>query len=89
MDKGLETEKSKEPTTIFEDSIFAGTLLAKGHKVIPVRNPDGKIVYSIEGDVEKSVQEIFANCPLGALDVLRAIKLTRSMIFNLRSGGLK
>jgi hypothetical protein len=83
MVKGIEAEKSKEPT-VFEDSIITGLLLAKGHSVNPVRNSDGRIVYRVEGNVERSIQEIYSNCLVGALDVMRSIKLTRSMIFNLR-----
>ncbi|MFH0773892.1 MAG: hypothetical protein V2A53_00135 [bacterium] len=84
MAKGIEAEKNKEPA-IFEDSIITGLLLAKGFKVTPVKNSDGRIVYKVEGnDIEKSIHEIYSNCPVGSLDVLRAIKLTRSMIFNLR-----
>ncbi len=83
MAKEVEAEKRKEPT-IFEDSIITGLLLTKGHKVIPIKNSDGRIVYKVEGDVERSIQEIYSNCLVGALDVMRSIKLTRSMIFNLR-----
>jgi hypothetical protein len=85
MGKEIVTGKSKEPT-IFEDSIIAGLLLTKGHRVNPIKNPDGRIVYEIEGDTNKTIQDIYTNCPVGALDVMRSIKLTRSMIFNLKAG---
>lgn len=83
MGKRIERGKSKEPA-IFEDSIIAGILHAKGHTVTPYVNPDNKVSFKIFGDVEKSLQDIYANRPLGSLDVMRSIKLTRSMIFNLR-----
>ncbi len=71
-------------TKIFEDSIITGILLTKGHKVTPTKNPNNKVVFKVEGNVEKSIQEIYSNCSVGALDVMCSIKLTRSMIFNLR-----
>lgn len=79
-----EAEKNKEPA-IFEDSIITGILLAKGHTVTPFKDSNNKIAYHVEGDVEKTLQEIYSNCPIGSLDVMRSIKLTRSMIFNLRA----
>lgn len=85
MTKGIETEKSKEPT-IFEDAILAGILLSLGHQITPIKSPNGQIIFQIRGNVEKTVQDIYSNCSVGALDVMRSIKLTRSMIFNLRSG---
>lgn len=84
MVERIEAEKNEEQPAIFEDSIIVGILLAKGHPVIPFRDLNNKVAYNVEGDVEKSVQEIYANVPIGSLDVLRSIKLTRSMIFNLR-----
>lgn len=83
MVKGFEAEKNKKPT-IFEDSVISGILHARGHTVIPYVNPDNKVSFKIFGDVEKSLQDIYANRPIGSLDVMRSIKLTRSMIFNLR-----
>jgi hypothetical protein len=83
MVKEIEAEKSKKPA-IFEDSIIAGILLAKGHTVTPFNTLNNRIGYHVEGDVEKSLQEIYANCPIGSLDVMRSVKLTRSMIFNLK-----
>lgn len=87
MVKEVGAEKNKEPA-VFEDSIIAGILHARGHTVIPYVNPDGKVIFKISGDVEKSLQEIYANRPIGSLDVVRSIKLTRSMIFNLRTKGM-
>jgi hypothetical protein len=92
MEKGIEAREKSEPTiesAIYEDSIIAGIFHALGHKVNPIKNSGGRIVYQVEGDTDKTIQGIYSNCPVGALDVMRSIKLTRSMIFNLRSGGGK
>jgi hypothetical protein len=80
----MKKEKKVEEPAIFEDAIITGILLSKGHKVTPFKKSDGRVIYSVEGDIEKTMHEIYSNCPIGALDVLRSIKLTRSMIFNLR-----
>lgn len=87
MGKELETEEKKP--TIFQDSIITGVLHALGHKVIPIKNLNGQVNYEVSGNVSKTIEEIYANCPVGALDVMRSIKLTRSMIFNLRQGNDK
>ncbi len=83
MVKGIEKEQDSE-LTVFKDSIITGVLHALGHEVNPQKNPDGQIEYKIHGDVPKTIEEIYANCPVGALDVMKSIKMTRSMIFNLR-----
>lgn len=77
----------KEPTKTHtvEDSIIAGILLAKECSVTPkIDSEKNKVVYEIRGNVEKALDEIYTNCPVGSLDVLRGIKFTRSAIFNLR-----
>ena len=83
MAKEDEKEDGKEPV-IFEDSIIAGILLALDHRVVPFRKPDSKIIFKVYGDVEASINKVYSNCPVGLLDVMRSIKLTRSMIFNMR-----
>ena len=86
MGKREEVEENKE-SHLFEDSIIVGIFHAKGHTVIPTVNPDNKVNFKVFGDVEKSIEGIYSNCPIGSLDVMRSIKLIRSMIFNLRQGG--
>lgn len=78
------TTKIKEPSE-FEDSIISGILKAKGCRVTPKKYPErSKVVYLVEGDWEKALQEIYENSPIGCLDVLQAIKFTRSAIFALK-----
>ncbi len=88
MDKGIEAAKNKE-SAIFEDSIIAGVLHAKGHSVKPLKQSNNKVVFYVAGDIEKSIKEIYDNCQIGALDIMRSIKLIRSMVFYLRYGGQK
>jgi hypothetical protein len=85
MAKALRVEKGKEPTNIYEDSIFTGILHALGHSVKPFKDSNGKIVFEVSGDTNKTIEEIYRNCPIGSLDAMRSIKLMRSMIYNFRN----
>ncbi len=86
MKQGIDTEKIKEPT-IFEDAITTGVVSAidtEKHKIIPFKKTDGRIAFKVYGDVESTLEKIYSNASVGSLDVIRAIKLVRSMIFSLR-----
>ena len=83
MVKKVEEEKREDPT-IFQDSIITGLLHSLDHEVTPFKDQNGQVNYKVFGNVAKTIEEIYSNCPIGLLDVIRAIKLTRSMIFNLR-----
>lgn len=80
-----EEPKQDEPF-ITEDSTLTGIFIAKKHKVIPQPNLHQRVQYCIYGDVRKSLNEIYENSPIGALDVLNGIKSARTMIFTLRRG---
>jgi hypothetical protein len=82
----IKKQGKSDPITI-EDSIIAGILLAKNHKITPYLDEKKRVHYAVSGDVEKSLKEIYLNMPVGSLDVLNSIKTTRSMIFNLKAGG--
>jgi len=83
---------TKEPFDL-ECSLTSGIVKAKSAAqpelnltITPFLNPTGKVSYHITGDVAKALQEIYENCPVGALDVLQGIKFTRSAIFALKGG---
>ncbi len=73
-------------TVVLDDSILVGILHAKGHDVQPTVDDRLMVHFHISGDVERSLREIYANEPVGSLDVLNSIKACRSMIFNLKGG---
>jgi len=79
--------KERETPTIIDDSILAGILIAKKHKIIPGIDEKKHVHYSVYGNVEKSLREIYSNDNIGCLDVYNAIKQARTMIWALRSGG--
>ena len=79
-------DKTPQNKTI-EDAILTGILKAFGCNYTPQRDPFGKVVFRIEGDVEGTLEKIYGNKPVGALDVLQAIKNARQAIFSLKGNG--
>ncbi|MBF0542305.1 MAG: hypothetical protein HQK91_12750 [Nitrospirae bacterium] len=85
----MKQDADKGNQSVFEDAIIAGVLLAKGHQVIPQINNNKRIEFQVSGDVNKSIAEIYSNTPIGSLDVIKGIKATRGMIFNLKASNDK
>lgn len=83
-------EKAQDPTErIIEDSIMAGILetLPEITEVSPERAPNGRVQYRVIGNVEGALSKVYQNHPIGALDVLKAIKSARQAIFSLKGNG--
>lgn len=74
------------PGKIIEDSVQAGILEALGCMVLPEADRTGHVQYRILGDVDGSFKRLYENHPVGAMDVLRAVKAARQAIFSLRKG---
>jgi hypothetical protein len=75
----------KTPPTI-DDSITAGIADAFPEcKAIPEVGENGRTRYRMTGDFHGVLQRIYQNEPIGALDVLRAVKNARQAIFNFRT----
>jgi hypothetical protein len=71
-----------------EDSILAGIIATfKNIKVNPKRDFSGRVVFLVSGDVDEAIEAVYANRPVGALDVLRSIKGMRQAIFSLKGNG--
>ncbi len=75
--------------TIIEDSIQTGILEALGCTVLPESDEAGHVHFRIIGDVDTSLKKLYENCPIGAMDAMRAIKAARQAIFCLRKGNGK
>lgn len=59
----------------------------KPFKVIPQRNINGQVEFSVEGqEIDKALDELYSNTPVGALDFIRCLKGLRSAIFALKGG---
>ena len=79
---------SNNPTEqrIIEDSVLTGVIDAfKICKIAPQKNARGRTEYVIEGDCDNVLSRIYANEPVGSLDVLKSIKWARQAIFNCRN----
>ena len=75
----------------FEDATIVAFFALQGHKITPLRNPDGRIVFEVEGDIARSVEAFYTNQPVRIMDYVRTLKTVKSQIFTLkamrRSGG--
>jgi hypothetical protein len=74
---------------IFSDPTIPAFFQAshKPFKVIPQRNNNGQVEFLVEGkDIDKALDELYANTPVGVLDLIRCLKGLRSSIFALKRG---
>ena len=81
--------KTESTEQIIEDSILVGIIgpFPEIREVIPERAPSGRVQYRVVGDVEAALNKLYQNQPVGALDVLKAIKSARQAIFSLKGHG--
>ena len=57
----------------------------KPFRVIPQRNKNGQVEFLVEGKgIDKALDELYANTPVGVLDLIRCLKGLRSSIFALK-----
>jgi hypothetical protein len=70
-----------------EDSIIVAYLFLKGHRFIPTKREDGRVVFRVEGDISEDLQEIYQNVQVGILDFIKSLKAIRSSIFALKGSG--
>jgi flagellar basal body rod protein FlgG len=69
-----------------EDSSLVAWLALKGHKFIPIKRSDGRIVFEIEGDFTDDLQELYTNPSAPILDYIKWLKAVRGAIFSLKAG---
>lgn len=60
----------------------------KSFKIIPQRNEStGQVEFLVEGQgIDKALDELYQNAPVGSLDYIRVLKSLRSSIFALKGG---
>jgi hypothetical protein len=77
------------PEQVIEDSILVGVLnpFPEIIDVIPENAPNGRVQFRVIGDVEGALHKLYQNHPVGALEVLKAIKSARQAIFSLKGNG--
>jgi len=70
-----------------EDTALVAYLALKGYSFKPIRRPDGRIIFEVEGDFTNDLQALYSNPLVPILDYIKWIKTIRGSIFSLKSGG--
>lgn len=69
----------------FEDATVVAFLALRGHTITPLRNPNGRIIFEVEGDIARDVEAFYTNQPVGIMEYVRTLKGIKSQIFTLKS----
>lgn len=78
----------KEPTVLEAPDIVAFILCTKGIQPRPfLRQSDRKVCFAFDGDISAIIDEFYRNVSVPITDYCKNLKLVRSMIFSLKSGG--
>ncbi len=76
----------------FTDSTIPSFFIAANRPitVLPKKVPESKLVVFIaeaeEGVIDKALEDLYANYRVPALDLIKALKTLRSMIYALKGG---
>ena len=74
---------------MLEDTAIVAYLAIKGYQFKPIKRPDGRIIFQIEGDFTKDLQGLYSNPSVPILDYIKWLKTVRGSIFSLKAGGKK
>lgn len=69
----------------FEDATIVAFLALRGHTATPLRNPNGRVVFEVEGDIARSVEAFYTNQQVGIMDYVRIFKMIKSQIFTMKA----
>jgi hypothetical protein len=72
---------------MIEDASLVAYLALRGYPFKPIRRPNGRIIFQIEGDFTEDLQELYSNPSVPILDYIKWLKTVRSSIFSLKAGG--
>ncbi len=64
----------------FEDVTIAAFLALRGHIVTPLKYPDGRRVFEIQGDIARDVEAFYTNQPVGIMDYISSSKWIQDQI---------
>jgi hypothetical protein len=81
----MKKNAADEKEIIIRDAIIAGVTKTLGLEVSPQYDKT-EVTFRIRGDVDLALKKIADNVPVGARDVLEAIKSCRSAIFLFKQG---
>lgn len=68
-----------------EDTSIVAYLALKKHRFKPIKRPDGRIVFQIQGDIESDLQSLYLNPDVPILDYIKWLKTVRGSIFSLKA----
>jgi hypothetical protein len=63
-----------------EDVTIAAFLALRGHIVTPLRYPDGRRVFEVQGDIARDVEAFYTNQPVGIMDIVSSLKWIQGQI---------
>lgn len=76
---------AERPVNEFEDATVVAFLALRGHTVTPFKNPNGRVMFEVEGDIVRDVDAFYQNEKVGILDFIRIFKSIRGSIFTLKT----
>ncbi len=76
-----------EQITEFSDATIVAYLALQGHKITPLKDQTGRIVFEVEGDIAQDVEAFYCNQKVGVMDYVRMLKSIRGQIFTMKAMG--
>jgi len=83
--KGTTMKNTESIFNEFEDATIVASLALRGHTVTPMRNPNGRIIFEVEGDIARDVESFYTNQHVGIMEYVSILKGIKSQIFTLKS----
>ncbi len=77
----------KTKTTELEDTTLVAFLSLKNHNITPYQKSDGRVIFTVEGNIASDIQDYYANSKIKVLDCVKYLQTIRSSIFALKVGG--
>lgn len=68
-----------------EDATIVAFLALRGHRITPLKNSNGRIIFEVEGNIAPDIEAFYANHSVGIMDYVRMLKSLRSSIFTMKA----
>ena len=63
-----------------EDITIAAFLALRNHIVTPLKYPDGRRAFEVQGDIARDVEAFYTNQPVGIMDYVASLKWIQGQI---------
>ena len=77
-------KNNNKPVNEFEDILFVAFLEYRGHTVTPYKQPNGRVVLEVIGNIAGDVEAFYLNKEIGVLDYSNIIKNLERRIKNTK-----